>query len=71
VQGHEHPWARWGPGLGAACYLFAPGHLVLPAYSPDAAGVNVLGARRWADYRCAVIAGDEVLDFGPVGGLPR
>jgi hypothetical protein len=69
VQGHEHPCVRW-PGLPAApCYLLAEGRLVLPAYSPDAAGVNVVGAPRWAAYRCAVIAGDAVLDFGEVRRL--
>jgi metallophosphoesterase superfamily enzyme len=69
VQGHEHPCVRW-PGLPTApCYLVAEGRLVLPAYSPDAAGVNVVGAPRWAAYRCAVIAGDAVLDFGEVRRL--
>jgi metallophosphoesterase superfamily enzyme len=71
VQGHEHPWFRFSGRLGAPCYLFTEAHLVLPAYSPDAAGVNVLGVRRWRDYRCGVIVGDRVLDFGPVGGLRR
>jgi hypothetical protein len=44
---------------------------VLPAYSDDAAGVNVRGDRRWRDFRCLVIAGDEVLDFGELGALGR
>lgn len=68
VHGHEHPCLRW-KGLAAGCYLFGPDRLVLPAYSQDAAGVNVLGARRWRDWNCAVITGDEVLDFGRVGDL--
>jgi putative SbcD/Mre11-related phosphoesterase len=71
VQGHEHPWFRCADHIGTPCYLFAAHHLVLPAYSPDAAGVNVLGVRRWRDYRCGVIVGDAVLDFGPVAGLRR
>jgi putative SbcD/Mre11-related phosphoesterase len=71
VQGHEHPWFRYSGRLGTPCYLIAENHLVLPAYSPDAAGVNVLGVRRWRDYRCGVIVGDRVLDFGPVAGLRR
>jgi metallophosphoesterase superfamily enzyme len=66
VQGHEHPWARWPGGLGGPCYLIGPTRLVLPAYSRDAAGVNVRGSGRWQGLRCAVIAGDEVLDFGPL-----
>jgi uncharacterized protein len=71
VQGHEHPWFRWRGRLSAPCYLVGPCRLVLPAYSDDAAGVNVRGDRRWRDFRCLVIAGEEVLDFGPVGDLRR
>jgi metallophosphoesterase superfamily enzyme len=71
VQGHEHPWVRWKGGIGGPCYLVGEGRLVLPAYSADAAGVNVRGVRRWRAFRCCVIAGGRVLDFGPVGDLPR
>jgi putative SbcD/Mre11-related phosphoesterase len=71
VQGHEHPWLRWSARVGGPCYLATTNHLVLPAFSPDAAGVNVLGSSRWARYRAYVVAGDEVLDFGEVRGLPR
>jgi metallophosphoesterase superfamily enzyme len=71
VQGHEHPWVRWRGGPAAPCYLAAQGRLVLPAYSAEAAGVNVLGARRWRDFRCCLIGAGEVLDFGPVGRLRR
>jgi metallophosphoesterase superfamily enzyme len=69
VQGHEHPWVRWPGRLGAPCYLVGPHRLILPAYSGDAAGVNVRGEARWKGFRCAVIAGDEVLDFGEVQRL--
>jgi hypothetical protein len=69
VQGHEHPWFRWRGRLSAPCYLVAARRLVLPAYSEDAAGVNVCGERRWRDFRCLVIAGDRVLDFGLLGEL--
>lgn len=71
AQGHEHPWFRWRGRLSAPCYLVGPSRLVLPAYSDDAAGVNVRGERRWRDFRCLVIAGDEVLDFGELGSLSR
>jgi metallophosphoesterase superfamily enzyme len=71
VQGHEHPWVRWSHALSGPCYLAAPESLILPAFSPDAAGVNVLPRRRWRDHRCFVIAGDRVLDFGPLGELRR
>ncbi len=69
VQGHAHPWARWRGGAGGPCYLVGADRLVLPACSTDAAGVNVLGARPWRPFRCCVIAGEEVLDFGPLGDL--
>jgi metallophosphoesterase superfamily enzyme len=70
VHGHDHPCLRWG-GTKAECYLVAPDRLVLPAFSADAAGVNVLGQPRWAAWNCAVIAGEQVLDFGLVGDLPK
>jgi putative SbcD/Mre11-related phosphoesterase len=66
VQGHEHPWLRWANGLAAPCYLVAKDHLILPAFSPDAAGANVLPETRWSAYRCCAIAGDGVLDFGEI-----
>ena len=64
VLGHFHPCVRWSESLAAPCYLVGDARLVLPAFSPDASGVNVLGSRRWCGHRCAVIAGDRVLDFG-------
>jgi putative SbcD/Mre11-related phosphoesterase len=69
VQGHEHPIMRWGNGLTAPCYLVGRDHLVLPAFSPDAAGANVLGGTDWSAYRCCAIAGSEVLDFGKLADL--
>ncbi len=71
VQGHEHPRAQWRHGVGGPCYLVSADRLVLPACSPDAAGVNVIGVRRWRAFRCCVIAGDRVLDFGPLAGLKK
>jgi putative SbcD/Mre11-related phosphoesterase len=58
-------------GIDSPCYLIAPQRLILPAYSPEAAGVNVLSVRRWRAYRCAVVAGDRVVDLGVVAGLGR
>jgi metallophosphoesterase superfamily enzyme len=71
VQGHEHPCVRWAGRIVAPCYLVSSSRLVLPALAPDAAGVNVVQNRRWAAFRCCVIAGDEVLDFGRVEDLRR
>jgi metallophosphoesterase superfamily enzyme len=71
VQGHAHPWVRWTDRLSAPCYLVGERRLVLPAFSPDAAGVNVLPGRGWGGYRCAAIAGDSVLDFGDITELRK
>jgi putative SbcD/Mre11-related phosphoesterase len=71
IQGHEHPWIRWRPGVEGPCYLLADDHLVLPAFSTNAAGVQVRGVARWVTHRAAVIAGDRVLDFGLLGQLPN
>lgn len=70
VQGHDHPCLRWN-GLVAPCFLYHSNHLVLPAYSLDAAGVNVLGNPRWKRHHCAVIAREQVLDFGLAGSLAQ
>jgi metallophosphoesterase superfamily enzyme len=71
VLGHFHPCFRWPGHPPAPCYLVGPRRLILPAFSPDAAGESVRNAGRWRSYRCLVIAGDRVLDFGPLCRLPR
>jgi putative SbcD/Mre11-related phosphoesterase len=71
VQGHEHPWARWSRRVGGPCFLVSANRLILPAFSRDAAGVNVIGDARWDAFRCFVIAGERVLDFGEMKGLKR
>ena len=48
VQGHVHPCLRH-PRFGSqVCYLVQEEHLVLPAFTQDAAGVNVLRQREWS-----------------------
>jgi len=69
VLGHFHPCLRWGRGITAPCYLIGAERVVLPAFSPDAAGVDVLRGRRWQGFRCAAVAGGGVLDFGEVRRL--
>jgi metallophosphoesterase superfamily enzyme len=68
VCGHFHPWLRRGP-VSAPCYLVGAKRIVLPAFSPDARGVNVCGQPGWRQYRCCAIADGEVLDLGAVAGL--
>lgn len=65
VQGHEHPCLRVG-AASAACFLVGERRLVLPAYSADAAGGNVLGDWRWAGLRCVAIVEGGLLEFGDV-----
>ena len=71
VHGHEHPCVRWSSRVGGPCYLIGDRRIVLPAFSEDAAGVNVIPGRKWSAFRCAVIAGDRVLDFGELGALRK
>ncbi len=72
VQGHLHPCVRLGAScVRAACYLSGPRRLILPAFSPEAAGADVLGRDEWGELRCHVIAGDRVLDFGDLDSLRR
>lgn len=70
VCGHFHPWLRRGR-VSAPCYLVGEGSLVLPAFSPDARGVNVLQAACWRRHRCYAIAVGEVLDLGELAMLNR
>jgi metallophosphoesterase superfamily enzyme len=67
VHGHSHPYLHWTARVGGPCYLFRETCLVLPAYSDDIAGTNVLEHGRWRNFRCWVVAGDAVLGFGKVG----
>jgi uncharacterized protein len=68
MLGHHHPVLRAGPAC-APCFLVSFETIVLPAFSPNAAGLDVASARlpallRGKALRCLVSAGDEVLDFG-------
>jgi metallophosphoesterase superfamily enzyme len=68
LHGHFHPWLRRGR-VSAPCFLVGARSVVLPALSPDARGVNVLGEPRWRRHRCCASAGDAVLDLGLVAHL--
>jgi uncharacterized protein len=68
VHGHFHPWLRSGR-VSAPCYLIGDRSLVLPAFSGDALGVNVLMQPRWQRHCCFAIAGEEVLDCGRIEAL--
>lgn len=73
MSGHLHPVIRSG-GLTAPCFLVSPKRIVLPAFSPNAAGLNVLESRLPAGWiqeglRCVAGAGGELLDFGTLADL--
>jgi hypothetical protein len=75
ITGHEHPVLRAG-SLAAPCFLVSPKAIVLPAFSPNAAGCNVAAesvpaAWRDASFSCLVSSGSECLDFGPRDELRR
>jgi metallophosphoesterase superfamily enzyme len=55
--------------IDGPCYLSGPERLILPAYSTEAAGVNILSMRHRRSYRCHVIGGNNVVDVGDVSTL--
>lgn len=63
VLGHWHP-SVFHRGRKRPCYLASPSGLVLPAYSGDAAGVDVRKDSRFAGWHCFAIAGGMVRDAG-------
>ncbi|MDR3634140.1 MAG: metallophosphoesterase [Isosphaeraceae bacterium] len=75
ITGHHHPALRTS-GAGAPCFLVGPRTIVLPAFSPNAAGWNVASGpcpHRWRaqSLRCVAPAGSAWLDFGPLHSLAR
>jgi putative SbcD/Mre11-related phosphoesterase len=73
VSGHHHPVFRF-EGTTAPCFLVGPGRIMLPAFSPNAAGCDVTSSAlpdewRAMSVRCIVSAGRELLDFGPLCDL--
>jgi putative SbcD/Mre11-related phosphoesterase len=70
VSGHLHPMIR-GEGIAAPCFLAGPSRIILPAFSANAAGFDVLSRpvpREWTDeaLRCIASTGSDLLDFGPL-----
>lgn len=63
LHGHLHPAIRHGARKWP-CYLHSPTRLVLPAFSAEAAGVNILGQTAWSGFRCLVIAEERVRELG-------
>jgi putative SbcD/Mre11-related phosphoesterase len=75
ISGHFHPVLRHA-GMSYPCFLAGAGRIVLPAFSSNAAGGDVITAplprdRRTGSLRCLASTGDELLDFGPLPELRR
>jgi uncharacterized protein len=75
ITGHLHPVLR-ACGVTAPCFLAGPSRIILPAFSPNAAGVSIssgpfAAAGRDRSLRCLATAGECVLDFGPLHELRR
>jgi metallophosphoesterase superfamily enzyme len=73
VIGHFHPTLR-AAGTAAPAFVVGAGLIVLPAFSRNAAGVDVRAIAlpapvRDPGLRCVACVGDEALDFGPIGTL--
>jgi putative SbcD/Mre11-related phosphoesterase len=64
VLGHFHPCVR-KQGQVHPCFLVGPDRILLPAFSRDAAGVNLLRDPSWRSFDCYPIVGNRVV------GLPR
>jgi putative SbcD/Mre11-related phosphoesterase len=73
ISGHYHPVLR-ADGLTAPCFLVGPSTIVLPAFTPNAAGLPVGSSGtpgKWltGGLRCVAGLGNELLDFGPLPDL--
>jgi putative SbcD/Mre11-related phosphoesterase len=63
VMGHWHPCVR-RERRKLPCFLVAPDCLILPAFSRDAAGVDVDRDRQWDAFRRVVIVGERLIAVG-------
>lgn len=75
ISGHLHPVVRIAGG-SAPCFLAGPSRIILPAFSLNAAGFDVVSGRvppEWlkVPLRCIAGAGDDLLDLGPLTVLRR
>jgi putative SbcD/Mre11-related phosphoesterase len=75
ISGHHHPVLRHETGA-APCFMVGPGRIVLPAFSSNAAGCDVVSAavpKEWRKppLRVIVSTGSGLLDFGLVSDVRR
>jgi putative SbcD/Mre11-related phosphoesterase len=70
VVGHHHPVMK-ASGRSFRCFLAGPRRIMLPAFSGNAAGLDVAtlrlaGGAGTGRLRCIASSGGELFDFGPV-----
>jgi uncharacterized protein len=73
ITGHHHPVLRLS-SHSAPCFLAGESRIILPAFSENAAGLDILTGRvppawRRLALRAFVSTGADVLDFGPLESL--
>jgi len=73
ITGHLHPTLR-AEVVNAPCFLVGSDTIILPAFSLNAAGWNILtgfsgGTKLSGTLRCLAGTGDTLLDFGTVQSL--
>lgn len=73
ISGHHHPVLNFA-GRASPCFLAGPDRIILPAFSNNAAGLDVASARlpaAWHKFclHCFASTGKDVLDFGPLESL--
>lgn len=73
IIGHLHPVLRWN-GHAFRVFLSAPTRILLPAFSTDAAGVDLADPFRfpdsdWGSHECWACRDGDVLPFGSLASL--
>jgi putative SbcD/Mre11-related phosphoesterase len=73
ILGHWHPSLKLG-ARATGCFIWNSRRILLPAFSCNAAGLDIAGLQPPADWqppalRCAVWADTDWLDFGPLDTL--
>jgi putative SbcD/Mre11-related phosphoesterase len=73
ISGHIHPMMRW-KGHRFPVFLSTRNRILLPAFSADAAGVDILNTTKfpdsmWADHDCWVCRSGDVVPFGQLRTL--
>jgi metallophosphoesterase superfamily enzyme len=68
ITGHHHPCVRLA-GRSAPCFLLGSRRVILPAFSANSAGFDVVSSpvpKPWGpgEPRCVAAVGKELLDFG-------